>query len=54
MDRGEFNRLVLAAIQAVYRLAYHLSRRPQEADGLVQETYAFVGQGPLRSFPEMR
>ena len=39
MSAEEFRNLVLAELDAVYRLAYHLARQPQEADDFVQETY---------------
>jgi RNA polymerase sigma-70 factor (ECF subfamily) len=35
----EFRNLALVEMEAVYRLAYHLARQPQEADDFVQETY---------------
>ena len=43
--------LALAEMDAVYRLAYHLARRPGEADDLVQETYlrAFKSAATYRS-----
>ncbi len=43
----EFRNLAMAEIDAVHRMALHLSRSPDEADDLVQETYlrAFRGQG---------
>lgn len=46
MDPEVFRTLALAEMQAVYRLAYHLTRRPDEVDDLVQETY-------LRAFKSM-
>ena len=39
MQFETFNKLVLAEMEAVYRLAHHLARHAQEADDLVQETY---------------
>ena len=39
MDIEQFRNAVLAELDAVYRLAYHLARQPQEADDFVQETY---------------
>ena len=39
MDLAQFRKLVLAELDAVYRLAYHLARQPQEAEDFVQETY---------------
>jgi len=43
----EFRRLVLQELDAVHRLAYHLSHSEHEADDLVQETYlrAFKSSG---------
>lgn len=35
----EFRKLALGEMEAVYRLAYHLARQPEEADDLVQEAY---------------
>ena len=40
MDRNKFEQLALEHLDAVYRMALHLSRRPEEADELVQEVYA--------------
>lgn len=40
MDRDQFERLALEHLDSVYRMALHLSRRPEEADDLVQEVYA--------------
>ena len=34
-----FRDLLLAELDAVYRMAMHLARRPDEAADLVQETY---------------
>ncbi len=39
MEPEEFSTIVLAEMEAVHRLAYHLARHAQEADDLVQETY---------------
>jgi RNA polymerase sigma-70 factor (ECF subfamily) len=39
VHRDQFEPLALGQMDAVYRLAFHLSRRPDEADELVQETY---------------
>ncbi len=39
MSPEEFRKLTLAELDAIYRLAYHLARQPQEADDFVQETY---------------
>lgn len=39
MDRQEFERLALEQLDAVYRMALLLTRRPDEASDLVQETY---------------
>jgi len=40
LERQEFEKLALEQLDAVYRMALHLSRRPDEADELVQEVYA--------------
>lgn len=39
MDRPQFEKLSLEHIDAVYRMALQLSRHPDEASDLVQETY---------------
>ncbi|MEM1353961.1 MAG: sigma-70 family RNA polymerase sigma factor [Planctomycetota bacterium] len=39
MDRQAFRELALAEMDSVYRMAMHLSRHPDEASELVQETY---------------
>ena len=39
MEDAAFRSLILAEIDAVFRLACHLARSRQEADDLVQETY---------------
>ncbi len=39
MDRENFEKLALEHLDAVYRLALQLVRRPDEASDLVQETY---------------
>ncbi|MEM9883668.1 MAG: sigma-70 family RNA polymerase sigma factor [Planctomycetota bacterium] len=39
MDSAAFRQLALAEIDAVYRMAMHLARHPDEASDLVQETY---------------
>ena len=39
MDPTAFHTLALAEVDAVHRLAYHLSRSHHEAEDLVQETY---------------
>ena len=39
MAEPDFRTLALAELDAVYRLAFHLARRPGDADDLVQETY---------------
>ena len=39
MDRQRFEQLALEHLDAVYRLAIQLVRRPDEASDLVQETY---------------
>lgn len=40
LERQQFEQLALEHLDAVYRMALHLSRRPDEADELVQEVYA--------------
>ena len=40
ISREEFERLALAEIDALYRMARRLTRDPSRADDLVQETYA--------------
>lgn len=40
MERDIFERLALDQMDAVYRMSMRLSRRPEEADDLVQEVYA--------------
>ncbi len=47
MDRDAFRELALAELDAVYRMAMHLSRHPDEASDLLQETYlkAFRAEG---------
>ena len=39
MERAEFERQAIEHLDAVYRMAMHLTRRPDEADDLVQEVY---------------
>lgn len=39
MDAALLHKLVLAEVESVHRLAYHLCRDRHEADDLVQETY---------------
>ncbi|MEQ8844205.1 MAG: sigma-70 family RNA polymerase sigma factor [Phycisphaerales bacterium] len=39
MDRQAFEAMALEHLDAVYRLAYHLTRSPERADELVQEVY---------------
>lgn len=39
MDPASLHKLVLAEVESVHRLAYHLCRDRHEADDLVQETY---------------
>ncbi|MFG0328336.1 MAG: sigma-70 family RNA polymerase sigma factor [Phycisphaerales bacterium] len=39
MDRKEFEELALEHLDAVYRMAFQLTRHPDEASDLVQETY---------------
>ena len=38
VDRHEFGKAALSELEAVYRLAYHLAPRADDADELVQET----------------
>lgn len=40
MERAAFEKSALEHLDAVYRMAYHLSRKAEEADDLVQEVYA--------------
>lgn len=39
LDNVEFRKLAMAELDAVYRMAFHLSRHPDDAADLVQETY---------------
>jgi RNA polymerase sigma-70 factor (ECF subfamily) len=39
LEQDEFRTLVLRELDAVYRLAHHLTHSPEESDDLVQETY---------------
>ncbi len=39
MERAQFEKLALEHMDAVYRMALQLARRPEEAADLVQETY---------------
>ena len=39
MKRAQFDQLALEHLDAVYRMALQLARRPEEASDLVQETY---------------
>lgn len=40
MQREQFERLALEQLDAVFRLAFHLTRKHDEAEDLVQEVYA--------------
>lgn len=40
MERDLFEPLALSQLDAVYRMSMHLTRRPEEADEVVQEVYA--------------
>lgn len=40
LDRAKFEQLALEHLDAVYRMALHLARNPDEANELVQEVYA--------------
>jgi RNA polymerase sigma-70 factor (ECF subfamily) len=39
VDRSEFEQLALEHLEAIYRMALQLTRHPDEASDLVQETY---------------
>lgn len=39
MDRPEFEAMAIEHLDAVYRLAYHLTRSPERAEELVQDVY---------------
>jgi RNA polymerase sigma-70 factor (ECF subfamily) len=39
MERDQFEKLALEHLDAVYRMAYHLARKPDEAEEIVQEVY---------------
>lgn len=47
LDSQQFRELALAEMDSVYRMAMHLSRHPDQASDLVQETYlkAFKAEG---------
>jgi len=40
MERSEFEKSALDHLDAVYRMAYHLARKSEDADDVVQEVYA--------------
>lgn len=40
LERDKFEQLALEHLDAVYRMALHLARKPEEAEELVQEVYA--------------
>jgi RNA polymerase sigma-70 factor (ECF subfamily) len=40
VERSQFDQLAIEHLDAVYRMALQLARRPEEAADLVQETYA--------------
>ena len=50
MNSPEFRQLALAEIDAVFRMAFHLTRKPDEASDLVQETYlrAFTAEASFQ------
>jgi RNA polymerase sigma-70 factor (ECF subfamily) len=50
IDRKQFRDLAMAELPAVYRLAFHLTLRPPDAEDLVQETYlrAFKAEQSFR------
>ena len=50
MDSIEFRELVMAEMDALYRMAMHLAHHPQDAADLVQETYlrAFRAAGTFQ------
>jgi len=50
VERSEFERLALEHLDAVHRMAMQLTRRPDEAADLVQETYLRA----LRSAPRFK
>lgn len=39
MDSTQFRQLAMAELDSVYRMAFHLTRHPDEAQDLVQETF---------------
>jgi RNA polymerase sigma-70 factor (ECF subfamily) len=53
LERVEFEKLALEHLDAVYRMAFHLSRRQEEAEDLVQEVYVrAMRPGVIERFEE--
>ena len=51
VDRHEFGKAALSELEAVYRLAYYLAPRADEAEELVQETYLRAFEAADRFHP---